>query len=1391
MVLQNYKFDVFLSWTGADKVLKNNIKKLLTEAGLSCYDSEVECKGEFRSDYISALQYSKVYLLIMTDNLKNNPNVSGHGSLTEVRKEVSLAMDLEASGDLNVLIFNTSEFFCYKKVFRDMSDKVGWFFYTNTRGFSRIDALSGLDEETERKLVRDTLDFVRARNENNPIISQKPRLGIEDMPITDCENFSGREKEIQEIQEALESGARAIVLSGIGGMGKTTIAKHFVATCKENGLFVCPQIIRIQNSDTGTCSDIMGTVLSSIVFSDIESYRGLSDTEKRQKQEKVLAELPDFVILAVDNFSSLTKEEIDIFLEKTKCRLLLTTRKPIESFDYKKIKQIYVDKLKIDNARELFDKISGGTVDSQSFRTFYEDIIGGHTITLRMVATAIKMHGKSLEEMLDEVESTGCWSENVTYKDSSDNVIKDSVSGILEGLFSISGFENDDGCKSILRTLSIISQGKMLCKDIMEILNLKNRNELIKLADYNWIVFDNEYVSLHPVLSQIANKVLKPTSKNTKECIDFIVKQSQNRNELTYGSLVFIRDGLFFAIKRLAGNDGKLNENLWCEYTEICRLLNDAPTVVSNSKALAGLLSSGDDVTKVKLFADMTTIEASPSKIDILKPYFENKLLSTSDYKLVIRTLSFLATSLPSDMKDTITEIVDKALDSAMEKNDYFSILSLFSIILFSDISNNKLIKKIKTYIQKHKKEKVGSILYIRLLLEMYSAFREKLFDVIGDVFKGTYDYSQNLFTLLPHLLRISYIEKKAKKLSEDDELYPVFQLLHKMIDNYADNDIMDPVLFYKAVNNLHKVQLSNNVTLSNSFDMIKNTLSIIKLMPKSWQGDIQQIVSSDIFDSNNFTIQQYLDYQLSYEINLMLGNNSALDQAQKMLSVEQSMYNEANSNVINAHIRLASCYSAFGDYNKAIKEYNMALCLLLQKGEKSKLIYEICNSVLAIFVSHRINVTQKNARAWFNIGIKNIDAFTNNALTLAINYLSTLQYSKSLSDEKDFLSLEYDNLILKNIKGYLKKNNLGVITAILRCLNNLCTGVVNQHKFICAKNLLKRIEDLRKYTTDKIEIQRITLSVLDLTGYYNMYLGNIDESNVQFDLTLNYGCKHKTNFNNFTSNALWFRFCNIQRDKNIEDFLKNESGDYIEIFSEAFFGKSKLAKKQRRLIENIFSVISIYDGFKCGNSAEKLHLLLKYGNDLAKKNYVDNFGLSEKEWKKCANAKKYKLAFLDYLWGEFSETYKKGNWRHEYYYTKSGDFAQYFVHGKTFVFDKYISNEEIELAKAKSFLINAKKKVDNGFETADSFAKALLDFVMFIQKDTFVELEYYKNILLSSYKNIVYYCNEEQRNGILAFMNRMFEENSKDTPVEAMVNALNKTLEFLTEWFSESPLDS
>ena len=66
--------DVFISWTGKDRKVKDEIKNYLQKQGIQCIDSDEDCFGNFVEWSASAATSCSVFLLILTENTLKSPH---------------------------------------------------------------------------------------------------------------------------------------------------------------------------------------------------------------------------------------------------------------------------------------------------------------------------------------------------------------------------------------------------------------------------------------------------------------------------------------------------------------------------------------------------------------------------------------------------------------------------------------------------------------------------------------------------------------------------------------------------------------------------------------------------------------------------------------------------------------------------------------------------------------------------------------------------------------------------------------------------------------------------------------------------------------------------------------------------------------------------------------------------------------------------------------------------------------------------------------------------------------------------------------------------------------------------------------------------------------------
>ena len=64
--------DVFVSWTSADRDLKDKIVKFLSDKGLSCLESDESCSGDYRQWSRESVGACSIVLPILTKHAKGS-----------------------------------------------------------------------------------------------------------------------------------------------------------------------------------------------------------------------------------------------------------------------------------------------------------------------------------------------------------------------------------------------------------------------------------------------------------------------------------------------------------------------------------------------------------------------------------------------------------------------------------------------------------------------------------------------------------------------------------------------------------------------------------------------------------------------------------------------------------------------------------------------------------------------------------------------------------------------------------------------------------------------------------------------------------------------------------------------------------------------------------------------------------------------------------------------------------------------------------------------------------------------------------------------------------------------------------------------------------------------
>lgn len=324
----------------------------------------------------------------------------------------------------------------------------------------------------------------------------------------DSANFVGRVNELRKIDEAF-SANHVVFLSGIGGIGKTELAKKYayLNSDKSNRILFCH-----------FSQSIESTINSEIQITDCEPDPGEDSREYFERKLKALRSVlteQDMIIL--DNFDVSSDDDLDILL-KCRCRFIITTREDYSDYNYE---QIYVDSFDdIGDALNLFRSYNRNLYDEREQECIADiiELLERHTMTVELMAKYLRDSEMKPSAFLDELHTKyGVTSADdaLRIKQRKDGKHRmDNVNRHLLALFDLSHFSDKE--EELLGSLSLMGGIIISCDIFLGKFCAfpGNREALQRLIKSGWVRCDSTTgkIALHQVVMDLVYNNLHPDS---------------------------------------------------------------------------------------------------------------------------------------------------------------------------------------------------------------------------------------------------------------------------------------------------------------------------------------------------------------------------------------------------------------------------------------------------------------------------------------------------------------------------------------------------------------------------------------------------------------------------------------------------------------------------------------------------------------------------------------------------------------------------------------------------------------------------------------------------------------------------------------------------------------
>lgn len=343
-------------------------------------------------------------------------------------------------------------------------------------------------------------------------------LRIETRPTND---FVGREQDIIAIKKKITDGDTGIVLSGMGGIGKTEICKaiynQYIREYREGTAVPFNHIGYFQYDGSLDTTIANGMITDASETNRIElAWKKLSDFSKSGK-----------LLLIIDNvFNESAQDESLRKLQTIQCSVLLTSRtRFFENFEY-----VQVGPLDEDSCKRLFEKRYNQTVcDSDKPLSEIIDVCAGrHTLTILLLGSIASSNHWTVQELKSKLDGEQ-FNLRFNSQGQESNLIEELVK-----LFSLANLNDNE--KFILESFSLFPYHPLdleTCERWFNKPDVYSTTLLLdRLSEKGWLEINQQNVRMHPVISEVIQRQLTPSISNHLDLVKCLTVEINNENRM-------------------------------------------------------------------------------------------------------------------------------------------------------------------------------------------------------------------------------------------------------------------------------------------------------------------------------------------------------------------------------------------------------------------------------------------------------------------------------------------------------------------------------------------------------------------------------------------------------------------------------------------------------------------------------------------------------------------------------------------------------------------------------------------------------------------------------------------------------------------------------------------
>jgi hypothetical protein len=319
-------------------------------------------------------------------------------------------------------------------------------------------------------------------------------------------NFIGREDEIKAIDKMLDKSNSLLLINGIGGIGKSSLANHYL-------------YIREKEFDYYGFIEGLGSFI--LEFRNSLDLKSQKEDELYREIIYKLQKLNGNKLLVIDNVEDIeankTLIEMILSLGKYNYKILFTSRRKI-----KKVKSYHLDTLLLIDAQKLF--LSYYKTDEVEKVDMVIEYLGLHTLFIKLVADTIENEGYSLDDILQKFENGELSKIEFIDEESGDEI---TFNHNLQELFSMQNLK--DEYVLLLKRLAVLPSIDIELSFLEEILDEERlKGRLNFLVGRGWLIESDEVYKLHQIIKEYILSNHTPLFEEIEVVVDSLSKVMGN-----------------------------------------------------------------------------------------------------------------------------------------------------------------------------------------------------------------------------------------------------------------------------------------------------------------------------------------------------------------------------------------------------------------------------------------------------------------------------------------------------------------------------------------------------------------------------------------------------------------------------------------------------------------------------------------------------------------------------------------------------------------------------------------------------------------------------------------------------------------------------------------------